>query len=178
MRKFVALLALGLLFSTTSCKKIDELTQFTLDYQTEITIPSSVGINLPFSFPTPAIKTNSTSAFEVNDTRKDLIEQINLTELLLTLTSPQGSDFSFLKSIEIYISTANEPEILLAWKEDIEANVGSTLELETSTADLQAYIKADEFNLRASTVTRELIMQDHKIQIDASFFVDAKILGV
>ena len=167
----IALIALG------ACKKIDKLTQFNMEYTESVTIPSSAGIDLPFNVFTPDVQTNSESTFDVNDTRKDLIEEILLNQLDLTLSSPSNADFSFLKSIEIYLSADGLSEIKVAWKDDIPNNVGKYIELETSSKDLKEYIKKDEFKLRVNTVTDELLATDHEIDIHSVFFVDAKILG-
>jgi hypothetical protein len=49
------------------------------------------------------METNSESKFEINKTSIDRIESIEVSALKLTVKSPAGEDFSFLKSIEIYI---------------------------------------------------------------------------
>ena len=82
-----------------SCDKLDELTKFNIEYSQMVTIPSSTGIDFPFDVYTPETETNSESKFEVNDTRKDLIEEIKLTELELVITSPDNADFSFLNAM-------------------------------------------------------------------------------
>ena len=160
------------------CNQLDKLTQFDMDYDTSVTIPSTVGINTPFDIPTPAITTNADSEFSVNDTRKDMIEEITLKRLTLTVDVPSGGDFSFLNAIEIYISADGLDEQKIAWKENIPNDVGDVLELETSGVDLQEYIKQESFDLRVSTTTDELITQDHEIGIHSVFAVDAKILGI
>ena len=86
-------------FLLNSCKKVDQFTQFNMDFNNEIIIPSTIGINLPINILTPEMETNSESTFELNDTRKDLIEEIRLTSLTISLQSPNGADFSFLESI-------------------------------------------------------------------------------
>ena len=160
------------------CDQLDKLTQFDMDYDTSVTIPSTVGINTPFDIPTPAITTNADSEFSVNDTRKDMIEEITLKRLTLTVDVPSGGDFSFLNAIEIYISADGLDEQKIAWKENIPNDVGDVLELETSGVDLQESIKQESFDLRVSTTTDELITQDHEIGIHSVFAVDAKILGI
>lgn len=168
----------SLILFTSGCKEVDKLTQFNMDYDESVTIPSSIGINLPFNLFTPPITTNSTKSFEVNDTRKDLIEQIILKEMTLSISSPSGKDFSFLKSIEIYMSADGLDEIKVAWKDNIDNSVGNSIALETSSSDLQEYIKKDEINLKVTTVTDELILTDYEVNIHSNFFVDAKILGI
>jgi hypothetical protein len=161
-----------------NCDKLDELTKFEIEYSQRATIPSSTGVNLPFDVFTPEMETNSESKFAVNDTRKDLIEEINLTELELIIISPDNADFSFLNSIEVFISAENLEEIQIASLNEVPENVGNKITLNTSDIDLKEYIKKDEFSLRLKTVTDELISTDHELEVNSTFFVDAKILGI
>ena len=118
MKKLIqsfTLLSLIILLSN-SCKKIDQFTQFNMDFNNEIIIPSSTGINLPINLLTPEMETNSESTFEINDTRKDLIEEIRLTSLTLYLSSPNNADFSFLESISVYMNAQDLPEVEIAWE--------------------------------------------------------------
>jgi hypothetical protein len=170
------ILVLGIIVSIFGCKKVDKLTQFKMVFNETEVIPSSTGINLPFNILTPDIVTNSESTFAVNDTRKDLIEEITLTTLSLTISSPSSADFSFLQSINVYISADGLNEVKIAWKENVPADV-SVLNLDITGVDLKEYIKADQFSLRLNTVTDELLTADHQIDIHSEFFVDAKILG-
>ncbi|WP_291964184.1 hypothetical protein [Maribacter sp.] len=175
-KKYIAVICLFALF--TACDKLDELTKFDMEYSQRATIPSSAGIDLPFDVFTPEIETNSESTFEVNDTRKDLIEEIKLTELELVIISPDGADFSFLNSIEVYISADDLDEIRIAYLEEVPDDAGSVITLDTSDTDLKEYIKKDEFSLRLNTVTDELMSTDHELEVNSTFFVDAKILGL
>lgn len=160
-----------------ACEKLDELTQFTISYDNSVTVPATAEINLPIDLQTPNVQTNSESTFSSNDTRKDLIEEIRLDLLILTIASPESSDFSFLESISIYLDAEGLPEIMIASAENIPDNIGSTLDLEVTENDLQEYIKKDEFKLLVTTVTDEIINEDHTIDIHSEFFVNAKILG-
>lgn len=160
------------------CSLINKLTQFNMPYTDTVTISSAVGVNLPFDIRTPKISSNSKSTFDVNNTRKDLIQQIKLSKLSLKIVSPSDGDFSFLKSIEIYISTDSLEEKKVAWNDSIPSDVGNEVILETTDEDLQEYIKSDSFTLRLHTVTNKIITSDRKIAINAVFFVDANILGI
>lgn len=171
------LLVIALSCAVLSCDKVDDLTKFDLEYQSKVVIPGSTGLDLPFDVFTPEMETNSESQFEVNDTRKDLIEEIKLTELQLVITSPTDADFGFLNSIEVYISAEGLDEVKIA-EEEVAADAGITLDVDVLDIDLKEYIKKDEFNLRLNTVTDEVIQQDHEIDVNSTFFVDAKILGI
>ncbi|WP_405412468.1 hypothetical protein [Maribacter sp. Asnod1-A12] len=176
IKKYISIFCLFAIF--TACDKLDELTKFDMEYSQRATIPSSAGIDLPFDVFTPEMETNSESTFEVNDTRKDLIEEIRLTELEMVILSPDGADFSFLNSIEVYISADDLEEIKIAYLEEVPEDAGSVITLDTSDADLKEYIKKDEFSLRLNTVTDELMSTDHELEVNSTFFVDAKILGL
>ncbi|MCG2460673.1 hypothetical protein K8352_07935 [Flavobacteriaceae bacterium F89] len=171
---FLGFLALFLV----GCDKVDSLTQFDMNYDESIVIPASTGINLPFDLFTPDMETDSESEFAVNNTRKNLIEEIVLKSLGLRITAPEDGDFSFLKSIEIYISAEDLEEVKIAWNDNIPENAGNELELETSDIDLKEYIKKDSFKLRLHTVTDKVLTSDYHIDVRSVFHVDAKILGI
>ena len=171
-------IAICLVVLCSSCDKLDELTKFDIAYNQRVTIPSSTGIDLPFDIITPEIETNSESKFEVNDTRKDLVEEIRLTELEMVIISPTEADFSFLNSVEVYISADGLEEILVASLDEVPDNAGNTILLNTADVDLKEYIKKDAFSLRLNTVTDELMSSNHEIDVNSTFFVDAKILGL
>ena len=149
-----------------------------MDYSDIVVIPSATGVNLPLSILSPETTTNAEAEFQINDTRKDLIEQIKLTQLTLTLESPITEDFSLLNEISIYISSDSIAEQLVAWSIPVPADAGQSVSLNLTNTDLQDYIKADNFRLRFYTKTDELLLSDHQIRWNARFFVDAEIFGV
>ena len=174
--KWITLVALmTLLF--TSCEKVEELTQFDMDYNTSFTIPGTIGVDMPIDMQTPEIETNSEQKFSGQDTKKDLIEEIVLKEMNLSIQSPSDGDFSFLNGLTIYINASGMEETRLAWKDSIPDTAGSTLQLETTPEDLKEYIFKDHFNLRVVSQTDEIIDQDHEVDVNSVFHVDAKILG-
>jgi len=181
MQKKYSLRALSVvlvIWLSFACDSLDKLTQFHSNYNETVTIPAVIGLNLPFNILTPAIKTNTEEVFEFNETRKNLIEEVNLVELSLEIIDPSDSDFGFLKSIEIYIESDGESEVLIAWKYDIDNSIGSSLVLEVSNEDLTRFVIADEFSLKVTTVTDEIPTKDHEIEIQSRFFVNASILGI
>jgi hypothetical protein len=177
MKKTILLFAV---ITTTiwSCKEVNKLTQFNMNYSDEITIPATLGIDLPIDIWTPDIPTNSSSTFESNNTHKDLIQQIILKKMILTITSPEESTWDFLKEIEIYISAEGLEKKKIAWMDEIPQTGLKSIDLTVSTEDLKEYIKKDEYKLETKTVTRQLVSHDTKVEIKSTFFVDAKILGI
>jgi len=165
---------LTVLLLTSSCKR--KLTEFYIDYTSEAVVSSTFGQLVPFSINTPDVTTNSEFEFESNNTRKDLIDRIRLDELKLTITAPNGETFSFVNSIEIFISSPNLSERKVAFKESIPSGVGTQLVCELVDLELQDYIKEDRFTLRLETVTDETIPEDVYIDVYTNFFVKAKLI--
>ncbi len=159
------------------CRKADRLTQFNISYVSQATISSGMAVSLPFDTMTPEMETRSETEFEVNDTRKDKVQEIKLTSLQLQITAPGTQEFDFLKDIEIYIDADGLGETLLASKYNIDDSVGSSLSLDVSRSDFQAYIKQDRFTLRLNAVTDRTIAQDVDLDIYSTFFVNAKLIG-
>lgn len=177
MRIFILIIGLAVFTLTNSCKKIDELTKFNMEYNATVVIPSTSSISLPFNVFTPSVSSNSEATFEVNDTRKDLIEEIVLKKMELRVDVPNGGDFGFLESVEVFINAPDLNELKIAWYDNVPVSQGNTLEIFTTDADLKEYIKKDNFTLRVKTVTDETIMSDYEINVYSQFFVDAKVLG-
>ncbi len=182
MKRTIMILAvLTVLFSVlsfSSCNQLDKLTQFDMSYESSVTIPSTAGVDLPFNLFTPDITTNSEQKFSVNNTKKDLIDEISLKSMELQITAPGDGTFSFLKSVDIYIKADGLSELKIAWKDNIDTSAGNLIQLDTSNDNLKDYILKDSFSLRVQTVTDELINQDYDIKVTSTFHVNAKILGV
>ena len=162
-------LVIGLVL-TFSCKK---LLTFDISDSTTTTVDANIlPFQLPVELPTPDVTTNSESEFAQNDTKVELVKEIILKRLALTITSPSDKTFSFLKSIEIYISADGEDETKIAWNNDVQSNAKS-IELETTTAALDKYVKKDKYKLRTKVVTKETLTQSVDIKIDFTFQVTA-----
>lgn len=178
MKTTFFLLITGFLFFT-SCnlqEKIDDITTFEISNSVEFSIPSSSLVNVPIDIGTPDINTSSKQTFENNNTRADLVENVNLSELKLTITNPNDRTFSFLKSLKIYISNDSDGKTLIAENQDIPENVSNTLDLETTGTDLSQYIKEETYNLEFEAVTRETTNSKTDIESNMVFEVRAKIL--
>jgi hypothetical protein len=64
---------------------------------------------------------------------------------------------------------------LLAFKNDIPANVGSTLVLDTTQEAMDAYVKQDQYSLETEVVTRQAVGYDTDIKAAMTFKVTASI---
>jgi hypothetical protein len=177
MKTYVLSLAAGMLI-LASCKKLKELTHFNLTYNCETTIQSGAATMLPFDAFTPEITTQSESEFEGHKTTRHLIESVKLSEMTLTIISPEGRNFDFLNDLEIFISADGQEEMLIAEKHNIPDAVGSQLILEVRQDELKPYLTGEKYKLRLRVTTDKLINQDVGVRITSTFRVDANVLGL
>lgn len=170
----ISILSLSILFS---CDELDKLTQFRMNYTESVTVQSYSVIGLPFDLSTPTIPSNSESTFSGNNTSANLIEEISLEAMTLSISSPSSGSFDFLESASLLISADGLDEIEIAYLEEVPEDGSSSLEMEVTGVNVKEYILADEFQIRMKSETDKTISEDYEIEIRSVFFVDAKILG-
>lgn len=173
-----ALSLLLITISISSCELFDQATkvEFDMEFGSSVKIPSSSGLNLPFDLFTPDITTNSESTFGIQNTQKELVETVNLTSMVLTITSPSSQRFDFLKEVTLYIDADGLGEVQIAYAENIPDNIGNELELTVAGNNLKDYITKDKFTIRVKTVTDKTVNQEVRIDIDSKFHIIADIL--
>jgi hypothetical protein len=142
-----------------------------------VKVPASPVTPFPVSVVTPEISTHSDVAFDANNTRADLVEQIVMKQLDLSVQSPSGGSLSFLKSVDIHATAEGLPYVRVAYKDQVPANVGSTLSLDVTNVELREYFKKEKYSLRITVTTDEAVTQEYEVKAHGVFFVDAKILG-
>jgi hypothetical protein len=169
-KKFTIIAVLALF--TVSCSEIDKLLTFNISNQTTFKIESGLPFNTPFEIATPDVTTNSTSEFKNNNTNADLVKDVKLQELKLTIANPVDKTFSFLKTVHLYISTNTDDEIELAFLDNINAN-SNTINLTCSSQKLDKYVKSPSYKIRTKVTIKETLTQDITVKADMKFKVTA-----
>jgi hypothetical protein len=165
-------LLLVITFTIASCSVIDKLLTFSISNSTSFTIQSNFPLGTAFDILTPDVTTNSSKTFENNNTKAELVKDVKLKELKITITDPADKNFSFLKSIHLFISTDANDEIELAYLDDINSTTNTIILIPTASK-LDRYIKASSYKLRTQAVTKESVTQDITINADMKFTVTA-----
>lgn len=166
---------ISILVYSYGCEKIRELLTFNIKNESSFQVNRTVPFNTPFDIMTPEVPTSSQKEFENNKTSSSLVKDVKLTRMNLSITTPQGETFGFLKSIRIYISTAegaDEKEI--AYINDIDPN-STQIDLLPTGINLDKYIKASSYKLRTAVVTRQVITEDITIKCQSTFKVTANL---
>jgi hypothetical protein len=169
--RFGGLLTIVFLSLLSYCSEVDELLTFDISDETQFRVESTSPLNLPIEIATPSVTTNSNQKFENNNTKASLVKDVKLTELKLTVATP-NKNFSFMKSIEIFISTDQSNEIKLAWLDEFPTTATS-VNLNTVNVKLDEYVKAESYNLRTRVVTDESLSQPVDIKVNLKFIVTA-----
>ncbi|PKB15618.1 hypothetical protein [Flavobacterium sp. 5] len=157
---------------TISCSEVDKLLTFTVSDEVTLKINSGLSVDTPFEIPTPDITTNSSEEFKNNNTKADLVKDVTLKELKLSIVSPADKTFSFLKSVHMYISTTNDNEIEVAYLDNISTTANS-INLTCTSQKLDQYIKASTYKLRTAIVTKETFGQNIEVKANMQFKVTA-----
>ncbi|MBD0255033.1 MAG: hypothetical protein ICV83_04875 [Cytophagales bacterium] len=170
-----AFAALLILAGLAACEKVEDLLRFKLSNETHFTVPSAIGLNLPTLLPTPDVTTNASQTFQNNNTDINKVKDIRLESLVLSITSPAGATFAPVKSVRLYISAPGVEEKLLASKENIPTDTGSTLSLDVTGEKMDNFVKRESFQVRTEVVTRQAVFQDTDITAKMTFGVTADL---
>lgn len=167
------------IFIFYGCKLIDELTHFDIEYNFTFTLPAFGGINLDnLNIESPDVVNDTESTFEINDTRKDLVERATLKKFNVTILEPTNAEFTFLNKIEIFVETDALDAKLIAWRDNIPNDIGNYLKLETTNSDLKKYLTSDAIRVRLKTTSSRPLTEDLLLDLISTVEVDAKILGI
>lgn len=172
MKKLLLFAPLVLLLATVACKKVDQLLTFYIEDTQNIQISSSFPLGQFVPLSPVTVNTKSEESFKNNKTEAELVKDVSLNKLTLTITDPNSENFDFLKRIEIYISAKDQPEIKLASLEQVPMGVKS-IELVSSGAKLDNYIKAESYTLTTKAEIQKPISEDITVRADSRFKVTA-----
>lgn len=177
MNKLIVIL--GVLLSVlTGCTEAKKLTQFDLPVNQEFILPASPLILTDFPFTTPEVETNYLSYFETFNINTDLVESIGIKSVDFDITAPESADFSFLKSVEVYISAAGLDPVLLASKKDM-SNTGKSLSLDVDNkVDLKKYVTKENISMVVKVTTTKTTTAKYTIAAKLVFLVDANVMGL
>jgi hypothetical protein len=174
---FIAtLLGLGL-----SCKKkeVDKLTEFDINYTTNLSIPSaSVPVSSPTTsveFTTPNVPTQQAAKFNAEGTAKNLISEIKMTKFVLSAVGT-GANLDYLKSLTIYIKASNVGEQMIASKTSIPDGL-TTISMDLQDTNIKNYIFEDNIQFRVvATFDVSSASTDQTLKMDETVHVKATLL--
>lgn len=172
-KTFSALLVFSLIINS-SCKKVDELTEFDIPYSTKQTLPASgIPVGGTADFTTPDVQTDSQAKFAANSTAKDLISSVTMSKFSIT---NETGNLDFLRSFTVYINADGLGEVQVASKALVPDGV-SMVEADVTGASIKEHIFKDKFRLRMTVSVDSLPAQEQQLKIDQVAHVSGKKLS-
>ncbi|MDU0369836.1 hypothetical protein ACFPAF_05470 [Hymenobacter endophyticus] len=173
MKKILFLAPVFLVLAFLSgCDKIADLLTFYIEDSQSVKIASNFPIGQVLPLTPITVPTRSDEKFKNENTSANLVKDVKLDRLTLTITDPNAENFDFLQSISIYISTDSNDRILLASQDNISTGV-NTLQLTPTKEKLDKYVKASSYTLSTEARIRKPISRDITIRTDSRFKVTA-----
>jgi len=172
---FIIFFSFILFFS--SCKKVDKTVSFDVSYQTDFIIDASIPLHTETTLNVDPVSTNISDVLDSKDSSVDLINQMKLTKIKLTITNPATQNFDFLSDSELYLKASGLPNIRIAWKNNMTNNLGNSIELILLSDDIKSYLKEDNVTFSLKIIKDEVTTQDVNIQADIFIKVEADLLG-
>lgn len=149
-----------------------------MHYNEEFVIPANNGgLGLPIDLSSQDMTTNTSSQYKNEGTNSKLVQEVYLTKLFFTVKSPALGNFNFLKSVEMYLSSPNNSEVLVASKYDIPEDGSTQLYMDTRDINLKEYLQDESYKLRVKTVTDHSVAADMTVISDETFHVKARLLN-
>lgn len=191
MKKLITLAVILSSLVFYSCEDIidelDKLTQFELEFTEGFTYPPAPLFADSIRFDGPPVSTNSDTTFKTNNTEKELVQDVQVKQLDLTILAPDSGSFDFMNYIRVFIMADlngdgiydDETErIEVANKLTIPSNVGKFLELDPIPGDYKQFIFQDEIKLSLQYGTNRATLFPLQLDVRSVFTVNAKVLGV
>lgn len=174
--------AIGLL--TVSCKKLKDLATINKDikYNETAEIPEAIDLlvtippgGLSLSMPKIGMATNSAQYLAEYNTSADLVDEVTLKEVKLTIEQPPTQNFDFVDTIEVYLSGTNQPEKLAAYIYGIPKGVNQ-ITLDRADLDIKDYFLSDTIYYRVYGHYIDKPTKGTQFNLQSTFRLTARLL--
>lgn len=184
MKKIICLSFItALMVLNISCKKDEakKLTEFDINYSTNLTIPSaSMTVSsssitpTTVEFTTPNVPTQQSTKFSAEGTAKSLIDQIKMTKFDISV-SGAGANLDFLKSLTVFIKASGVGEQMVATKTNIPSGVTSVA-MDLQDVNIKDYIFQDNIQFRVVATFDATAATDQVLKMDETVHVNATLI--
>lgn len=145
-----------------SCSTVSSIMQNTFPYNASFLVTQGSPSNIQLSAVSPATSINQISGASNN------VKDIRTTTA--TLTVPDNTSVGVFKSVKVYLSANGSNEVLVASRENIGDNVGSTLSLDVNSSQTLDYImKSGSVQQRFVYVLKQSPTSDINARTSISF---------
>lgn len=170
------LVILGLiLFIISACNRGDSEANFELSFTENFGVEGSVGANFPIDTAGDSQPTGLDQAMQANGTRADLLLNAEPSLIEVSVASPAGEDFSFMKNLEIYLQAGDLNDVRIAFLDPVPLGNDTIIRLQTVSFDIKDYLQEDEISFRLRGITDEFLIEEHQLELSCTFKVSGNV---
>lgn len=161
----------------TGCAAVQSIVRSTFPYTATLLVPGSSRTNTTLSATSQA--SSFDQIFTGQGSNTDAVKDIRISSAKIEATSPSSQNMGVFKSIRIYLSRGDSSsEIMVASRNDIGANVGSSIMLDIDNSRLlDDYIKGSTVRVRMEYVLRDALSVDLSLRASLGFSVAPKTVN-
>ena len=161
----------------TGCAAVQSVVRSTFPYTATLLVPRSSATNSTLSATSQASSLDQ--IFTGQGSNTDAVKDIRIASAKIEATSPSSQNMGAFKSIRIYLSRGDSSsEIMVASRNDIGANVGSSIMLDIDNSRLlDDYIKGSTVRVRMEYVLRDALSVDLSLRASLGFSVAPKTVN-
>ena len=161
----------------TGCAAVQSIVRSTFPYTATLLVPGSSRTNTTLSATSQA--SSFDQIFTGQGSNTDAVRDIRISSAKIEATSPSSQNMGAFKSIRIYLSRGDSSsEIMVASRNDIGANVGSSIMLDIDNSRLlDDYIKGSTVRVRMEYVLRDALSVDLSLRASLGFSVAPKTVN-
>jgi hypothetical protein len=151
----------------SGCGTVQSIIKSTFPYTATLIIPASAKADTVIS------STSAASSFDEvfgNQSGNDYIKDVRIASAKLIASNPNDKSMGMFKSLKIFISNGASGEVMVASRNDISENIGSTLVLDIDNSRfVDKYIKGSSLRIRIEYVLRQALTTDVSVRTSLSF---------
>lgn len=161
----------------TGCAAVQSIVRSTFPYTATLLVPGSSRTNTTLSATSQA--SSFDQIFTGQGSNTDAVKDIRISSAKVEATSPSSQNMGAFKSIRLYLSRGDSSsEIMVASRNDIGANVGSSIMLDIDNSRLlDDYIKGSTVRVRMEYVLRDALSVDLSLRASLGFSVAPKTVN-
>jgi uncharacterized protein YceK len=161
---FIAFTAL-VIFS--GCGTVQSIIKSSFPYTATLVVPADAKADTTSSITSAAKSLDETIG---NQGGGDYIKDVQIASARLVASDPRDQSMGIFKSVKIFISDGGSEEVMVASRNDVSANIGSSLVLDIDNSRfLDKYMKGNGLKMRMEYVLRENINTAVSVRIALSF---------
>jgi len=165
--KNLTLTAVAAIFLISGCGTVQSIIKSSFPYTSTLVVPASSKSGTVLSV------TSSASSFDEvfgNESGNSYVKDVRIAAARLVASDPRDQSMGIFKSVKVFISNGNSGEVMVASRNDVSTNIGSSLVLDIDNSRfVDNYIKGSSLKIRMEYVLKETLAKDVSVRTSLSF---------